>query len=85
MISGIALAQLAAMKFYCRHCDEIVVGQPYRVISKENGVVLLDMTVCRSCDQQAKALGLYSEAIPVVSKPRGQRRPWTHAPAATAN
>ena len=84
MVVGISLAERTSMKFFCRHCDEIVVGQPYRVISDENGVILLDMTVCRSCDKQARALGLHSEAIPRAVKSRAPRRRWVHAPAATA-
>ena len=65
------------MEFFCRHCDEIVVGQPYRVISEEDGVVLLNMTVCRSCYKKARALGLHSEVIRRDRKPRRQRRPWS--------
>ena len=58
------------MKFFCRHCDEIVKDKPYRVISEENGVILLDMLVCHSCYEKAKELGLSSEAILVQPKPR---------------
>lgn len=61
---GIGLAHHLVMKFYCRHCDQVVVGEAYRVLSEEDGLVLLDMTVCRPCYEQAKDLGLYSEAIP---------------------
>jgi len=68
------------MKFFCRHCDEIVVGKPYRVISEENGVILLDMTVCHSCYEQARALGLYSEALPLEHKPNKHRRPEAYTP-----
>ena len=59
------------MEFFCRHCDEIAVGEPYRVMSEENGVILLNMTVCRSCCEQARALGLRSEAIRRDRRARG--------------
>jgi hypothetical protein len=62
-IIGTGLAQSKAMKFFCRHCDEIAVGEPYRVISEEGGVILLNMTVCRPCSEQARTLGLRSEAV----------------------
>mgnify|MGYP003575470150 CR=1 FL=1 len=75
---GITLAAPLIMKFFCRHCDAMVFGAPYRVISEEDGVVLLDMTVCRSCFIQARSLGLRSEAISLDTKPRG-RRPWLHS------
>ena len=77
---GTSLAETIAMKFFCRHCDEIVVGKPYRVISEENGVILLDMTVCHSCYEQARALGLYSEALPLEHKPNKHRRPEAYTP-----
>jgi hypothetical protein len=69
------------MKFFCRHCEKIAFGRSYRVISQEDGVTLLDMTVCHSCYEQAKALGLHSEAIPLDRKQRRQRRPWANASA----
>ena len=56
------------MKFLCRHCDEEVVGRPYRVVSEEDGVILLNMTVCRGCYEQARSLGLRSEPIPLAPK-----------------
>jgi RNase P subunit RPR2 len=46
------------MEFFCRHCDELVTGDMYRVISEEDGIVLLDMIVCRSCYDEARELGL---------------------------
>jgi RNase P subunit RPR2 len=62
-IIGTRIAEPMIMKFFCKHCDQIVIGKPYRVISEDNGVILLNMTVCGSCHEQAKALGLHSEAI----------------------
>jgi hypothetical protein len=75
-IIGIGLAEATDMKFYCRHCDQITTGKPYRVISEENGVTLLNMTVCRSCYEQARALGLRSEPISFNRKPSSQRPAW---------
>lgn len=71
------------MKFFCRHCDKIVVGKPYRVISEEGGEILLDMTVCRSCYEQARALGLRSEAVSLDLRSR-RRRQWGYDPAIDA-
>jgi hypothetical protein len=39
------------------------VGKPYRVISEEAGVILLDMIVCHACFVQARDLGLQTEEI----------------------
>ena len=64
------------MEFVCRHCEEIAFGQPYRVISEQDGIVLLDMIVCRRCYEQAQDLGLHSEPVP-VSSPLG-RHPEQH-------
>ena len=63
MTIGIRFAKLPSMEFFCRHCDEWVVDEPYRVISEQDGVILLNMTVCRSCSREARALGLHSEAV----------------------
>jgi RNase P subunit RPR2 len=71
---GICLAEITTMKFFCRHCDKVVIGRPYRVTSEENGVTLLDMTVCHSCDEQARALGLHSEAVRSASRVRKHHR-----------
>jgi hypothetical protein len=75
---GISLAEPTAMKFFCRHCDEMVVGKPYRVISQEDGEILLNMTVCRPCYEQARALGLDSVAMPFDSEPRTPGHSWVH-------
>lgn len=74
-ITASRLLKQSGMKFFCRHCDEVVAGQPYRVISEENGVVLLDMTVCHSCYEQARALGLYSEVLSSEPASLKYRRP----------
>jgi len=81
---GIPLAVPIAVKFFCRHCDRVVTGKPYRVLSEENGVVLLDMTVCRSCRDPATSLGLHSEELPAdVGRTRHRRR-WMPAAAQSA-
>jgi len=67
--SAFPLLPKSGMKFFCRHCDEEVVGHPYRVVSEEDGVILLNMTVCRGCYEQARALGLRSEPISLPPKP----------------
>ena len=69
--TGMMLADIRRMKFFCRHCERIRSGHRYRVFSEEEGEILLDMTVCFSCFHQARALGLHAE--PIVSK--AQRHP----------
>jgi RNase P subunit RPR2 len=75
VVIGISLAESMAMEFFCKHCEELIVGRSYRVVSEEDGVILLDMTVCHSCYKQARALGLYSEPIPLGLKPHNRRGP----------
>jgi hypothetical protein len=45
-------------EFTCRRCNHITKRKPYRVITEEAGVVLLNMVVCSSCARLAKRLGL---------------------------
>jgi hypothetical protein len=84
LMLGIRLAETTTMKFFCRHCDQTVLGEPYRVISEEDGVILLNMTVCHSCNEQAKALGLRSDPIPLDLEQTRHRPTWVHTPTATA-
>ncbi len=79
--SAFTLRHSRLMKFYCRHCDKVALGQPYRVTSEENGETLLDMTVCRSCYEQACALGLHSEAVRSEPELRKPRRPTEYSRA----
>ena len=51
------------MNDICRHCDETITGNGYRVISEEDGVALLNMVVCASCAAVAKSLLLHTEEI----------------------
>jgi hypothetical protein len=60
------------MEFFCRHCEETVTGSMYRVLSEEDGIVLLDMVVCRSCYDQARQLGLDGEEIKLDQNSREQ-------------
>ena len=46
------------MEFVCRRCEQVTKQTPYRVTTKDGGLVLLDMLVCHSCAQLAKRLGL---------------------------
>jgi hypothetical protein len=39
------------------------VGNPYRVTSEEDGVILLNMIVCSICAMEAKQLQLHTEVI----------------------
>ena len=48
----------------------------YRVLSEEQGVILLDMIVCQSCYDQARALGLKGEEV------MPDRNPTKQAPSA---
>jgi hypothetical protein len=58
---------MMVMEVFCKHRDEISVGRRYRVVSEEDGVILLGMMVFHSCYKQARALGLYSEPFQSVS------------------
>lgn len=60
------------MEFCCRHCEEMVTGAMYRVFSEEDGVILLDMIVCRPCYDQAKELGLQAERLTPEENPTAQ-------------
>ena len=51
------------MYFYCQHCDQLVMGKAYRVVSQESGITLLDMTVCQYCFIDAQRLGLKGEEL----------------------
>jgi hypothetical protein len=46
------------MEFVCRRCGRITKQKPYRVITEDRGVVLLNMLVCTSCARLARSLGL---------------------------
>jgi hypothetical protein len=56
------------MKSFCEHCGALITGNVYRVTSEEEGIILLDMTVCWYCFVEAKRLHLHTEEIKVRSK-----------------
>jgi RNase P subunit RPR2 len=51
------------MNTICRHCEGLILGKAYRVTSEDEGIIMLDMIVCRLCFIAAKRLGLHAEAI----------------------
>ena len=51
------------MSNICRHCDEPITGNAYRVVSEEDGVALLNMVVYAPCAAVAKSLLLHTEEI----------------------
>ena len=51
------------MALICEHCDEMIVGNAYRVTSEEDGIVLLDMIVCSICAMEAKQLHLHTQVV----------------------
>jgi RNase P subunit RPR2 len=55
------------MNLICEHCDEMIVGNAYRVTSEEDGIVLLDMIVCSLCGMEAKRLQLHTEVLDSAS------------------
>ena len=57
----VAIKQL--MNKICRHCDEAITGKAYRVVSEEDGLLLLNMIVCASCATVAKTLLLRVQEI----------------------
>ena len=52
-----------AMAFICGHCERATNSEPFRVITKEAGIILLDMVVCAPCAEQAKNLGLKATKV----------------------
>ncbi len=65
-------ANCPCMPFFCRHCDDVATGRMYRVFSEEQGIVLLNMIVCRLCYEQATQLGLDGEEIKIDENSRQQ-------------
>jgi RNase P subunit RPR2 len=54
----------SAGRIICAHCEGIVFNKrTYRVWTKEDGVMLLDMVVCYACKLEAQKLGLNAERI----------------------
>jgi hypothetical protein len=51
------------MTLLCEHCDQMIVGNAYRVTSEEDGIIFLDMIVCSICAMEAKQLQLHTEVV----------------------
>jgi len=68
------------MDTICRHCDELIVGEAYRVTSEDEGIIMLDMIVCHLCFMEAKKLGLHAEAIASESDSPSVRNLSNHNP-----
>ena len=64
----------------CQHCYELIVGNAYRVTSKEEGITMLDIVVCSCCLMEAKRLGLHAEEIVIGSKQASARNRVSHRP-----
>jgi RNase P subunit RPR2 len=74
------LARQGRMDHICKHCDELIVGNAYRVTSEDQGIPLLDMVVCSLCSMEAKRLRLHTEEINVRSKQISARSRLSHRP-----
>ena len=60
----LALSNRMGMYLYtCERCHEEFVGAPYRVVSEDDGVLLLDLTVCHRCYLEASQLGLDTQKV----------------------
>ena len=55
------------MPSVCRRCDRVT-EELYRVTTKHQGAVLLNLLVCLSCARQAKSLGLSTVKVESVKK-----------------
>ena len=56
-------SRMNAAERLCDHCEGTLRGNAHRVISKENGITLLDMIVCDACSLAAEKLGLKTEEL----------------------
>ena len=68
------------MDHICQHCDELIVGNAYRVTSEDQGIPLLDMVVCSLCSMEAKRLRLHTEEINLRSRQASARNRVSHRP-----
>ena len=64
----------------CQHCDELIVGNAYRVTSEDAGIALLNLVVCSPCSMEAKRLRLHTEEINLRSKQVSARSRVSHRP-----
>jgi RNase P subunit RPR2 len=74
------LARQKNMDPICQHCYELIVGNAYRVTSKEEGITMLDIVVCSRCVTEAKRLGLHAEEIVIGNKQPSARNRVSHRP-----
>lgn len=68
------------MKQNCQHCEQLILGNVYRVTSEDEGIPLLNMIVCYHCFMAARRLGLHAEKIDVRSKQVSARSQVSHRP-----
>ena len=59
------LSRMGMYLYTCERCREDFVGAPYRVVSENDGVLLLDMIVCHVCYLEASQLGLDTQEVEV--------------------
>jgi len=59
------MSRMSIFVFTCERCREYFGGDPYRVISEDDGERLLDMLVCYGCYMEATQLGLDTETIEI--------------------
>jgi hypothetical protein len=58
--------------FICGHCERPTNSEPFRVITEEAGIILLNMIVCAPCAEQAKNLGLKAAKIRLPKSARNK-------------
>lgn len=51
------------MKFVCGRCEQLTTGKAYQVVSRESGILYLNLIVCYACYAEAKILGLDAHEI----------------------
>lgn len=54
---------MSVFVYTCDRCWELSAGDPYRVISEDDGERVLDMIVCYGCYLEASQLGLDTEPV----------------------
>ena len=59
-----SLRSWSIMNCECQRCGGLNSGKAYRVMSRDGGLILLDMTVCYYCFLEARRLGLTAENMP---------------------
>ena len=64
-MDGIHIARFNYMptELFCDHCERTLTSRAYRVNSEDPGGILLNMLVCRPCNQKALELGLATREV----------------------